>query len=99
MASPSSPFAIRGASPGECFEDDGETEAYRAGAHGAWALTVSGTGERLSVGIRREGSRPPGADRLTLLLPRQETRALSVVGGTVASEGEGYGMRCVVVSL
>jgi alpha-glucosidase len=83
----------------ECFEDDGDTEAYRAGAYGTWALTVSGAEESLSVEIRRTGSVPAAAGRLTLLLPRQETRVLSVSGGVVASEGEGYGMRSVVVSL
>jgi alpha-glucosidase len=53
-----------------CHEDDGESEAWRDGAVGAWRLSVVATSERLDIAVRAEGDRPPGGPLAVLIRPR-----------------------------
>ena len=61
----------------EYFDDDGESEAYRAGRYGLWRLAVSADEGRLTIAVDAAGECPPVAREVTLLLRRQETRAIS----------------------
>ncbi len=79
----------------ECFEDDGISEASRAGQHGAWRLTVESDDGALRVGVGKTGGRPPDAGRLALLLPAQETRRLEIEGAAVLSDVRDAGQRRV----
>lgn len=81
------------------FEDDGESEAYRKGLYGTWAIQVSCSAHSIQVGIRTEGEYPLATlyPHVTILLPRQETRAVSVPGATVVAEREGSRWREVVI--
>jgi alpha-glucosidase len=83
----------------ECFEDDGESEGYRAGRYGLWELTVSSRADGLRLGIAKRGACPPESDRLTLLLPRQESRSLVVTGGKILSDDDREHWRTIVVSV
>lgn len=69
-----------------CFEDDGESEAYRQGRSGTWTLTVASTSETLAIDIAQAGLWANPKDRLTLLLPSQERRAVVVTGGAVGAD-------------
>lgn len=60
----------------EFFEDDGESEGYRSGQYGLWQIGVNADAASLDIAITRAGACPPAANEITLLLPRQETRAL-----------------------
>jgi alpha-glucosidase len=62
-----------------CHEDDGETEAWREGAFGAWRLSVEASPQRLDVTARAEGERPP-AGPLAILLPPRDRRPVFVDG-------------------
>jgi len=80
------PTAGEGRFLSDRHEDDGESEGYRRGEFGRWTLDATTTTGSLSIAIGREGKRPPQADRLTILLPAAERRALSIVGGAVRSD-------------
>jgi alpha-glucosidase len=94
-------FPLRGTGQfsSDCFEDNGDGEDYRTGQHGAWQLTVAAGAGSLRIGVQRTGTRPPNADRLTLFLPAQETRTLTVEGATMVSDQLDEGRRRISVAL
>jgi alpha-glucosidase len=76
---------VEGAFEAACYEDDGETEAWRSGGHGLWRLTVKATADTLEVDCRPEGPQPPSGP-LALLLRPGETRAVRMRGGRVTAD-------------
>jgi alpha-glucosidase len=66
-------FAVFAAPEGRfeasCFEDDGETEAWRDGGFGAWRLTIEASPKRLVAQAQATGPRPPGGPMALLLRP------------------------------
>ncbi len=83
----------------DCFEDDGAGEGYRSGLHGAWILTVSSDDGALRISIGKTGTCPPASNRLTLLLPAQETRRLEFAGATLLSDKAEAGQRRVSLAV
>ena len=83
----------------DCFEDDGESEGYREGQYGLWQLRVDGDATELTLGITREGARPPTAQKLTILLPQQEGRVVKASGATIVSDRVEDAWRTVRLSL
>ena len=83
----------------ECFEDDGDSEAYRAGQYGAWHLAITCRLEALHIAIRRTGACPPQASRLTLHLPPQERRRLELDGAALGADTALHGFRRVNLDL
>jgi len=81
-----------------CYEDDGESEAWRDGAFGHWELVVEAAPETLSLDVRATGSRPP-AGPLALLFRPNEGRAVSVRAGQVLADRLEGGWRRVDVQL
>jgi alpha-glucosidase len=75
-----------------CHEDDGVSQAWRAGAFGAWRLTVRASPDRLEIGRRAEGSRPPTGP-VALLLRPSETRPVVLTGGAAPPETTFEGWR------
>lgn len=84
---------------GACFEDDGEGEAYRSGGYGLWRIEVDASPERLSIQGSKAGPTPPAGDRMTLLLPLSETRAVEVAGGQILSDAANRDWRSIVVAV
>jgi alpha-glucosidase len=76
---------VDGAFEAACYEDDGETEAWRSGGYGLWRLTVKATADTLEVDCRPEGPQPPSGP-LALLLRPGETRAVRMRGGRVTAD-------------
>ena len=70
----------------ECFEDDGESEAYRNGQFWTWRLRVESSALELAIEIEREGDGSPEAGEIGVLLPRDETRRVHLRGGSVAGD-------------
>lgn len=70
----------------ECFEDDGESEAYRDGKYWAWRLQILGSRSDLSVKIERRGDGCPQPGQTILFLPRQEMRPIDLQGGSIVSD-------------
>jgi alpha-glucosidase len=70
----------------DCFEDDGESEGYRDGQWGLWQLRIDEDTTGLTLGIARQGDRPPSAGKLTILLPRHENRPVKTIGATIVSD-------------
>ncbi len=70
------PPKAAGAFTDEFFEDDGASEAYRKQQYGLWKITVGADAACLDIAVTRAGACPPAANEITVLLPRQETRAL-----------------------
>ncbi len=92
------PHRGSGAFSQDCFEDDGESEDYRNGRHGAWSLSVTSEPDVLRIGIGRTGTLPPSAGKVTLLLPAQERRRLVFEGATLVSDRAEAGVRRVEVA-
>ncbi len=81
----------------ECFEDDGESYAYRDGHCWTWRLTFESSVSDLRIHIERVGEVPDAEQDLTLLLPYRETRRVSLDGGVLLEEGrEGSSRRLMV---
>jgi alpha-glucosidase len=70
----------------ECFEDDGESEAYRDGKYWTWRLQILGSRSDLSVKIERRGDGYPQPGQTILFLPRQEMRPIDLQGGSIVSD-------------
>jgi alpha-glucosidase len=83
----------------DCFEDDGESERYREGQWGQWQLRVDQDTTALTIGIARQGNRPPNAGELTILLPRQESRPVRTRGATLVSDRLDDGWRIVRLNI
>lgn len=71
-------FPGEGTFTATCFEDDGESGADRAD----WSLTVTADPASLRVAIARQAP----WERLVLLLPAGEKRAVALAGGTIESD-------------
>lgn len=93
------PRKSAGATEYECFEDDGESEAYREGDFYNWRLQIQTTASRVLVTIKRDGKIGPGAISITLLLPSHETRKIEIEGASVVADGRGGMNRELLVDL
>jgi alpha-glucosidase len=76
-------FPGSGSFEASCYEDDGESEAYRQGKYWEWRLWVLEDAKGLSISI----SKVTGAQRLMLLLPPSENRAVTLDGASLVSDG------------
>ena len=88
-----------GASEYECFEDDGESEAYREGDLYNWRLKIQTTAARVLVIIKRDGKIGTGAINVTLVFPSHETRRIEIEGASVVADGRAGMNRELVVDL
>jgi alpha-glucosidase len=70
----------------QCFEDDGESEAYRDEKYWTWRLQILGSRSGLSVKIERSGDGYPQAGQTILFLPRQEMRPIDLRGGSIVCD-------------
>lgn len=85
---------LDGAFTTDCFEDDGETEAWRGGDHGRWALSVGASPDRLDIEVRASGQRPPKGP-VALLLPQDDGRSITATGGRIVGERAMGAWRCL----
>ena len=76
---------LEGRFEGSCYEDDGETQAWRTGAFGHWLIEVEATPDALKVDCRTAGEQAPEG-RIALLLRPSETRAVRLTTGRILSE-------------
>jgi alpha-glucosidase len=83
----------------ECFEDDGESEAYREGKYWTWHLQILGSRSDLSVKIERCGNGSPQPGQTILFLPRQEIRPIDLQGGSIVSDSFSGAQRELRVTL
>ncbi|HEY2751210.1 glycoside hydrolase family 31 protein [Phenylobacterium sp.] len=77
---------LQGAFSASCYEDDGETEAWRDGAFGHWSLALEATPEALVVDCRATGQRPPQGP-LALLFRPGELRPVLARRGRILGDG------------
>ena len=70
----------------ECFEDDGESQAYREGNFRTWHLEVKCSHSELLIQIAQKGRGDPRTGQISFLFPRQETRPIRFRGGSVAKD-------------
>jgi alpha-glucosidase len=78
-------FAPReGSFEAACHEDDGESEAWRDGAFGAWRIAVEASPQRLDIAVRAEGEAPP-AGPLAVLVRPSDRRPVFVDGERCAA--------------
>jgi alpha-glucosidase len=82
----------------ECFEDDGESQAYREGNIRTWRLEVKSSHSELLIQIAQEGRDDPRTGQISFLFPRQETRPIRVLGGSVAKNVLGAANRELLVA-
>jgi alpha-glucosidase len=78
----------------ECFEDDGESEAYRDGHFWSWRLAVESSNSDLSIHIERAGEAPESEQEIELILPGQDPRPILLEGGILLKDDcDGLGRR------
>lgn len=81
------------------YEDDGASEAYRAGAYGNWVLDVVCTEAEISVTLGWEGAMARPTDELVLRLPAPEARRLVVTGARLVDAEQGSDRRVARLAL
>ena len=82
-----------------CYEDDGESEAFRGGHYGSWMLNVAATEREITVTLGWQGAWKRPTNTLVLRLPAQEWRRLVVHGGHVLGTSVQGSRRIVSVAL
>jgi alpha-glucosidase len=82
-----------------CFEDDGESEAYRQGHYWTWQLRSITSRSEVLVKIERQGEGYSKSGQVYLLFPRQETRRVQVHGGSIVADASGPLNRELLVTL
>jgi alpha-glucosidase len=88
------PHRAEGSFVCECFEDDGESQAYLEGNFWNWRLIVDSSNSDLSIHIERLGEVLESEQYLELVLPVQETRRVRLDGGVLLKdECDGLGPR------
>jgi len=80
------PHRAKGSFVCECFEDDGESQAYRDGHFWHWRLSVDSSISDLSVQIERLGEVPAAEQHISFLFPQHETRRILIEGGTLLKD-------------
>ena len=75
----------RGTVEAVCYEDDGESEAWRRGAHGFWTLKID-CADRLILRCGKKGPLPPASKTLAIVFRTCEKRPLEIVGGKLVSD-------------
>ncbi len=81
-----------------CYEDDGETEAWRAGHFGHWELSVEASPEALAIDCQASGRSPPKGP-LSLLFRANERRPVEVRRGKIVAELSFGGWRRIDLEL
>jgi alpha-glucosidase len=82
----------------ECFEDDGESQAYREGNFRTWHLEVKSSSSELLIQVAQEG-KGLRTGQISFLFPRQERRPIRFLGGLVAKDALGAANRELLVTL
>jgi alpha-glucosidase len=82
----------------ECFEDDGESQAYREGNFRTWHLEVKSSHSELLIEIAQKGRDDPRTGQISFLFPRQETRPIRLRGGSAAKNILGAANRELLVA-
>jgi len=83
----------------DCFEDDGESEAYKEGGFWTWSLHLNQSVSELVIQLERSGMGYPEAGQIVVLLPRQEARRIVLRGGSVVRETMNGTNRKLLVTL
>jgi len=76
---------IEGRFTASCYEDDGETEGWRAGEHGRWELDVEPSPDTLKIEARATGQRAPQGPLAVLLRPSDQ-RTVAAKAGRILGE-------------
>jgi alpha-glucosidase len=80
------PHRNKGRCVTECFEDDGESQAYREGHFWSWRLIVDSTNPDLSIHIERAGQAPQSEQDIELILPGQDPSRILLDGGILLKD-------------
>ncbi|WP_304175920.1 glycoside hydrolase family 31 protein [Phenylobacterium aquaticum] len=83
---------VDGAFTATCYEDDGESEAWRTGGFGQWILSVEASPDSLRIDARATGQRPP-TGALALLLRPDDARPVTSARGRLVSDRLADGWR------
>lgn len=81
------------------FDDDGESTGYLNGQRGEWRVRLDADALSLTLSITATGTARGPEDGVSLLLPRQESRAIRLTSGSLLSDTLGGDWRIVRVSL
>jgi alpha-glucosidase len=90
---------LEGASAGESYEDDGESEAWREGSFWSWQIGVASQPGVLLVSVARSGQVTGSQDELELILPGSELRPVNLSGARLIEECRADGQRHLRVRL
>lgn len=93
-------FAIFAAPEGSfhttCYEDDGETQAWRAGYFGQWELSLEASRSSLAVKVQPGGQCPPKGPVSLLFRPSERRPVKALSGRLVADQPFGEWRRIVL---
>jgi alpha-glucosidase len=96
------PHQGTGVAQGECFEDDGESEAWRSGEYGTWNVSAAGDALSLNVSVNWTASaahwkRP--FDSVEIFVPASDARRVIALNATIRDETQHAGWKRLVLDL
>ena len=80
------------------FEDDGESTAYLDGQRGEWKVRITSDEASLRVSTTAAGMAGMPEKGLTILLPRQESRAIRPESGKILADRQDGGWRVIRIA-
>jgi alpha-glucosidase len=80
-----------GIAQGECFEDDGESESWRAGEFGCWKVSVESDAVQLAVSVDWTGRWRRPHDSVDVFMPAADARRVVALNTTIRGETRSAG--------
>ena len=84
---------------GECFEDDGESEAWCSGEYGSWKVSVESDAATLAVTLSWTGRYQRPFDTVEIFIPTADARRIVALSTTIRSETRAAGWSRLVLAL
>ena len=93
------PHRGTGVAQGECFEDDGESEAWRSGEYGCWSVRVASDAATLNVSVDWTGGWRRPFDSVEVFIPASDPRRVVALNATICDETRNAGWTRLVLDL
>jgi alpha-glucosidase len=93
------PYHGVGIAQGECFEDDGESEAWRSGEYDCWKVNVESDAATLTITVNWTGHYRRPFDTVEMFIPAADARRIAAIGATIGSETPATGWTRLVLAL
>jgi len=93
------PHQGSGIARGECFEDDGESQAWRSGEYGCWTVSVASDAATLAVSVDWTGQWRRPFDSIEIFIPAADARHVVTANATIREQTRVEGWTRLILAL